>query len=65
MADSHYKIEKLYMDKHTRTIANKLNNKQRQEEIARMTGGKTLSKINMKHASELIRMAQEYKRKIV
>ena len=30
MADSHYKIEKLYIDKHTRTIAIKLDNRQRQ-----------------------------------
>ncbi|NLN41254.1 MAG: DNA repair protein RecN, partial [Clostridiales bacterium] len=64
MADSHYKIEKLYIDKHTRTIAIKLDNRQRQEEIARMTGGKILSKANMEHASELIRMAQEYKSKL-
>lgn len=34
------------------------------EEIARMTGGRTLSKVNMEHASELIRMAQEYKNKL-
>ena len=64
MADSHYKIEKLYVGEYTRTVANKLDERQRQEEIARMTGGRTLSKVNMEHASELIRMAQEYKNKL-
>lgn len=63
MADNHYKIEKLYVGEYTRTMASKLDKRQRQEEIARMTGGRTLSKANMEHASELIRMAQEYKNK--
>lgn len=63
MADNHYKIKKLYVGEYTRTMASKLDKRQRQEEIARMTGGRTLSKANMEHASELIRMAQEYKNK--
>jgi DNA repair protein RecN (Recombination protein N) len=61
MADSHYKIEKIFMDGHTRTTVCKLDYMQRQEEIAKMTGGKTLSKASLEHSSELIRIAKEYK----
>ena len=64
MADNHYKIEKQYADQHTRTMVNRLDDRGRQEEIARMTGGKTLSKANLEHSQELIRMAQEFKNKL-
>ena len=42
-----------------------MDNGQRQEEIARMTGGKTLSKVNMEHASELIRMRRNIKASLI
>ncbi len=64
MADNHYKIEKQYSDHHTRTTVSRLDEKGRQEEIARMTGGKSLSKANLEHSLELIRMAQEFKNKL-
>lgn len=64
MADNHYKIEKQYIDQHTRTMVYRLNDRGRQEEVARMTGGKTLSKANLEHSLELIRTAQEFKNKL-
>lgn len=65
MADIHYKIEKRYIDQHTRTTVRKLDDSKRVEEIANMTGGKNLSKANLEHSIELINMAQEYKSKLV
>lgn len=61
MADNHYRIEKNFVDGHTRTQVNRLDNKERQEEIAKMTGGKTLSKAGLEHSSELLRIAKEFK----
>ncbi|HZJ83511.1 MAG TPA: DNA repair protein RecN [Clostridia bacterium] len=62
MADNHYKIQKQYTAGHTRTMVEKLNDRESQEEIAKMTGGKTLSQASMDHALELMNSAQNFKK---
>ena len=45
MADIHYKIEKRYIDQHTRTTVRKLDDSKRVEEIANMTGVRTYQRL--------------------
>lgn len=47
------------------TIVYRLDEVGRQEEIAKMSGGKELTKTSMEHALELIRTAQKHKNKSV
>ena len=42
-SDSHYKVEKFVKDGATVTSVYKLNNKEKQEEIARMLSGEVIS----------------------
>lgn len=63
MADNHYRIEKRYEDDHTKTLVIRLDERGRQEEIARMTGGKILSQASLEHSQELISMAGAFKEK--
>jgi DNA repair protein RecN (Recombination protein N) len=62
MADCHFVIEKVITGKHTRTSVFPLSLAERKEEIARMTGGSTLTQLSLEHAGELIDAALNYKK---
>lgn len=61
MADAHFKVEKEFMDNRTQTMVQRLNEGQRQEEIAKMIGTSTLTKLSLDHAKELIDEAHAFK----
>lgn len=61
MADCHYLIEKNSSDGATRTSVDKLDEKGRNEEVARIIGGSKISEITIKHAEEMIKHANSLK----
>ncbi len=57
-ADTHFVVEKLIEQNETRTQVRQLNEKERQEEIARMLGGSKVTTHIRAHAKELLRDTQ-------
>ncbi len=55
MADSHYRVHKTVSGKRTRSTIIELDYKHRVEEIARMSGGETITETTLKHAREMIK----------
>ena len=53
-ADHHFHVDKRSNNGQTSTIVCPLSQRERKQEIARMLGGKELSRVALKHASELI-----------
>jgi len=51
---SHYRIEKQVSKKQTSTMLKLLNEKMREEEIARMLGGEKITAQSLAHASQLL-----------
>ena len=63
MADCHYLIEKVTEDDSTHTSVEKLDDKGRQKEIARMLGGASITDITRKHAEEILKNSRLLKMK--
>jgi len=61
MADAHFRVKKDFMDNRTITFVQRLDDNQRQEELAKMIGTSTLTKLSLEHAKELIDRAQAFK----
>ncbi len=62
MADRHFYIEKITTDKNkVTTKINKLTEKKRQQEIARMVEGERKSAAGLKHADEMLARAEKIK----
>ena len=55
MADSHYRVHKTVSGKRTRSTIIELEYENRVEEIARMSGGETITETTLKHAREMIK----------
>ncbi|MFA1688968.1 DNA repair protein RecN [Candidatus Rickettsia barbariae] len=55
-ADLHIKIEKTQLEKETKVMVKALNLAERQEELARMISGKTITKASLKAAKELLHL---------
>jgi DNA repair protein RecN (Recombination protein N) len=55
MADSHYRVHKTVSGKRTRSTIIELDYEYRVEEIARMSGGETITETTLKHAREMIK----------
>ncbi len=55
MADSHYRVHKTVSGKRTRSTIIELDYEHRVEEIARMSGGETITETTLKHAREMIK----------
>ncbi|XVN41653.1 MAG: DNA repair protein RecN [Rickettsia endosymbiont of Argas persicus] len=53
-ADLHIKIEKVQLEKETKVTVKALNLAERQQELARMISGKTITKASLKAAKELL-----------
>lgn len=64
MADAHYRIEKTNDENTTKTIVSLLDEYERPNEIARITGGANLTKLGIEHAQELIVSANHYKQNL-
>ena len=52
--DIHFRVHKSVVEGRTRTVVESLTKEQRLEEIARMTGGREITEISLRHAAELI-----------
>lgn len=64
MSDIHFKIEKKERDGRTYTVVTPLDLKGREGELARITGGSSISKTTLENARELLLLAEEKKREI-
>ena len=62
MADSHFAVEKGERNGRTFTHVSRLEQRQRQEELARLTSGTTVTASALESAGELLREASEFKR---
>lgn len=62
LADSHFVISKKVYESNTNTVVNKLNDKDRVEEIARLIGGVDVTKLSLDHAEEMLEMAKKIKK---
>ena len=63
IADHHYFISKKVIDGRTETSVQKLTAQTRIREIARMLSGSEITELTLKHADELIQMADQIKNK--
>ncbi|MBI5197453.1 MAG: DNA repair protein RecN, partial [Nitrospirae bacterium] len=54
LADHHYGVEKTVQTGRTTVQVRPLNDRERVEEIARMLGGKTITKTTRRHAEEML-----------
>lgn len=61
MSDIHFKIEKNERDGRTFTAVTELDSKGRESELARITGGSSISEKTIENARELILLAEERK----
>lgn len=60
-SDNHFKIEKFSIENKTYTKIEKLNKDLKEMEVARMIGGKNLTKLTIENAKEMISFADSYK----
>lgn len=58
MADQHYFIEKNIVDELTLTSIQQLSDKERISELARLLGGVSLTDLTLKHAAEVLKLAE-------
>jgi len=61
MADNHLVIEKVVSKNKTKTLIRKLNIEERINEISRLIGGNKITDLTLKHARELLDMADKTK----
>lgn len=60
-SDNHFKIEKFSIENKTYTKIEKLNKDLKEMEVARMIGGKNLTRLTIENAKEMISFADSYK----
>ncbi len=65
MSDNHFKIEKKEHDGRTFTDIIPLDKMGRAEEIARITGGSSISETTLKNAEEILQFAEQRKKEII
>lgn len=65
MSDIHYWVSKKVKDQKTYTTIKKMNDQEKEYEIARMIGGSEVTKLTLEHAKELIKMANSRKKVII
>lgn len=61
MADNHLFIEKIVSKNKTKTLITKLNREEQIHEISRLIGGNKITDLTLKHARELLSMADKTK----
>ena len=65
MADTHFSVEKGERDGRTYTRVEELDRQRRREELARLTGGATITEAMLAGAEELIASAENYRKTLV
>ncbi len=55
MASAHYRVHKAVKDERTHSVIERLDHAQRVREIARMSGGETITDVTLKHAEQMIK----------
>ena len=63
MADTHFSVEKGERDGRTFTQVERLSDERRKEELARLTGGASVTEIQLESAGQLLEEAREYRMK--
>lgn len=63
MADTHFSVEKGERDGRTFTQVERLTTERRKEELARLTGGASVTEIQLESAGQLLDEAREYRTK--
>lgn len=63
LADTHFVIEKDFVDNNTITRVRKLDDEERVEELSRLLGGVDLTDITKLHAKEMLEMSKTLKKK--
>jgi DNA repair protein RecN (Recombination protein N) len=61
MADAHFRVKKEFSNNRTMTLVQQLTEDQRREEIAKMIGTSTLTRLSLDHAKELLDRARAFK----
>ncbi|KGK89040.1 DNA repair protein RecN [Clostridium sp. HMP27] len=61
ISDVHYQVAKEVINNKTYTSINKLNDKEKAQEIARMIGGTEVTTLTLRHAEEMIALANRKK----
>lgn len=61
ISDVHYQVAKEVVNNKTYTSINKLNDKEKSQEIARMIGGTEVTTLTLRHAEEMISLANHKK----
>lgn len=61
ISDTHYWVSKEVKDNKTYTKVRKMNEKEKEYEIAKMIGGSEVTKLTLEHAKELIKIASSKK----
>lgn len=61
MAGTHFLIEKGMTDEATKTNVNKLSDKDRISELARIIGGAQITELTLSNAKEMLQLAKEYR----
>ncbi len=64
MANHEYKIRKAVMDGRTQTTVTPLDETARVDELARMLAGEEITPLTLQHAQELLKMADETRKKL-
>ncbi len=64
MADNHYLIEKETINNKTTTSVIRLDDKEREKELARIIGGIKITELTLKHAEEMIILAKATKKSL-
>ena len=65
MSDTHFLIDKNVIENETYTSFTKLDKIGRTHELARMLGGVHVTETTLQHASEMLALADEYKKRTV
>ena len=62
MADTHFSVEKGEKNGRTYTAVQRLDREQRRQELARLTGGASISATMLEGAGELLDQAEKFKK---
>ncbi|WP_027624664.1 DNA repair protein RecN [Clostridium lundense] len=65
ISDTHYLVSKEVLEDKTYTSVRKLTNEEKKGEIAKMIGGTEVTELTLKHAEEMIRMADDKKPSLI
>lgn len=65
MADAHFLVSKEAKEGETFTHFTYLNEAQRYRELARMLGGVSVTETTLKHAEEMLKQAEDYKKRFI